>query len=81
MGGLFAKLREMLFSKKLELVLLGLENCGKTTFTNQLVYGEPKKPMPTLGLSVKYAKKDSNGMNICCRSVYENLGSWWTKNI
>ena len=59
MGGLLAKLKEFLFSKKLELVLVGLENCGKTTFANHLAYGEPKKTLPTIGLSVKYAKKNS----------------------
>ena len=59
MGGIFAKLKELLFSKKLEVVLVGLENCGKTTFTNHLAYGEPKKSIPTVGLTVKYAKKKS----------------------
>ncbi len=59
MGIIWTKLRDMLFSKKLELVLVGLENCGKTTFANQLSYGEPKKTLPTIGLSVKYAKKNS----------------------
>lgn len=33
MGSLFAKLRD-LFSKKLELVIIGLENAGKTTLLN-----------------------------------------------
>ena len=60
MGGLISKLMSLLFNKKLELVLIGLENCGKTTFANQLSLGEPKKTLPTIGLSVKYAKKDSN---------------------
>eukprot|EP00826_Nyctotherus_ovalis_P008335 TRINITY_DN12155_c0_g2_i1.p1 TRINITY_DN12155_c0_g2~~TRINITY_DN12155_c0_g2_i1.p1 ORF type:complete len:109 (+),score=21.58 TRINITY_DN12155_c0_g2_i1:171-497(+) len=59
MGGLFTKLKELLFNKKLELVLVGLENCGKSTFANHLTYGEPKKTLPTIGLTVKYAKRDS----------------------
>lgn len=32
MGGLFAKLRSVFFTRKLELVLVGLANAGKTTF-------------------------------------------------
>ena len=59
MGVVLAKLKELLFTKKLELVLVGLENCGKSTFANHLAYGEPKKALPTIGLSVKYAKKNS----------------------
>ena len=59
MGGLLTKLKELLFNKKLELVLVGLENCGKSTFANHLTYGEPKKTLPTIGLAVKYAKRDS----------------------
>ena len=75
MGGLFTKLREMLFSKKLELVLVGLENCGKTTFANHLAYGEPKKTLPTIGLSVKYAKKNSKSFSITFRSDNAHMGS------
>eukprot|EP00826_Nyctotherus_ovalis_P008338 TRINITY_DN12155_c0_g2_i8.p1 TRINITY_DN12155_c0_g2~~TRINITY_DN12155_c0_g2_i8.p1 ORF type:complete len:106 (+),score=27.70 TRINITY_DN12155_c0_g2_i8:171-488(+) len=64
MGGLFTKLKELLFNKKLELVLVGLENCGKSTFANHLTYGEPKKTLPTIGLTVKYAKRDNLTMRI-----------------
>ena len=59
MGALITKLRELLFNRKLELTLLGLENCGKTTFANHLAYGEPKKTLPTIGLNVRYAKRRS----------------------
>eukprot|EP00830_Metopus_es_P002193 TRINITY_DN1195_c0_g1_i1.p1 TRINITY_DN1195_c0_g1~~TRINITY_DN1195_c0_g1_i1.p1 ORF type:complete len:182 (+),score=22.76 TRINITY_DN1195_c0_g1_i1:47-592(+) len=64
MGGLISKLKQWLFSKKLELVIVGLENCGKTTFANHLTYGEPKKTLPTLGLNVRYAKKENLSMKI-----------------
>jgi len=59
MGFLFSKLYKILFSKTLEICILGLENCGKTTFVNQLM-GESKKTTPTIGLSVKEFQKDSN---------------------
>jgi GTPase SAR1 family protein len=34
MGGVFGALRDKLYTKKIELVVLGLENSGKTTFLN-----------------------------------------------
>eukprot|EP00826_Nyctotherus_ovalis_P037809 TRINITY_DN3483_c0_g1_i3.p1 TRINITY_DN3483_c0_g1~~TRINITY_DN3483_c0_g1_i3.p1 ORF type:complete len:180 (-),score=42.31 TRINITY_DN3483_c0_g1_i3:100-639(-) len=64
MGGLISRLRELLFSKRLELVLIGLENSGKSTFANQLAYGEPKRPLSTIGLAVRYAKKENLTMRI-----------------
>ena len=74
MGSLLAKLKEMLFSKKLEMVLVGLDNCGKTTFANHLAYGEPKKALPTIGLNVRYAKKKSMSTLLSLRPFHENLG-------
>jgi len=35
------------------MVVLGLENAGKTTFVNQLVEGDPKRTVPTIGLNVQ----------------------------
>lgn len=58
MGFLFSKLYQLLFSKKLEICILGLENCGKTTFVNQIM-GESKKTTPTIGLNVKEFQKGS----------------------
>ena len=56
MGGLFSKLYEYLFSKKLEICLIGLENTGKATFVNVLM-GVHKQNLPTIGLNVKQVKK------------------------
>jgi GTPase SAR1 family protein len=58
MGFLFSKVYEKFFTKKLELCILGLESCGKTTFVDMLL-GKPKKSIPTIGLNVKYVKKGS----------------------
>ena len=58
MGGLFSKLYEYLFNKKLEICLIGLENTGKTTFVNTLM-GIHKQNIPTIGLNVKHVKKGS----------------------
>ena len=58
MGYVFSKFYEKLFTKKLEICLLGLENCGKTTFVDMLM-DKPKKAIPTIGLNVKNVKKGS----------------------
>ncbi len=58
MGFIFSKIYQLFFAKRLELCILGLENCGKTTFVNQLM-GENRKTTPTIGLNVKEFKKGS----------------------
>lgn len=58
MGGILQKLLETLFSKKLEICLLGLENTGKTTFVD-CIMGVHKQNMPTIGLNVKQVKRGS----------------------
>ena len=57
MGSLFTKLRNMLFSRTLELVLVGLANAGKTTFCNFLHTGRYIEEGPTVGLNVKVLQK------------------------
>lgn len=57
MGALLEKLKNIFFSRKLEAVLVGLENCGKTTLVNQLAFGESLPTAPTIGLNVKHIKK------------------------
>ena len=59
MGSLIEKIKNFLFSKNMELAIIGLENCGKTTFTNQLSFGEPKKTFPTIGFNVRNFQKKS----------------------
>ena len=85
MGGLFSKLYEYLFSKKLEICLIGLENTGKTTFVNVLM-GVHKQNLPTIGLNVKQVKKGSKLINnkndfSLYRPNDENLGYWWPVSI
>ena len=75
MGGLFSKLYEYLFNKKLEVCLIGLENTGKTTFVNVLM-GVHKQNLPTIGLNVKHVKKGSKYFILKnkCRFNDENMG-------
>jgi hypothetical protein len=71
MGTFISKLYEKLFSKKLEICLLGLESCGKTTFVDMLM-DKPKKAIPTIGLNVKSVKKGSKYYSN--RSKHEDMG-------
>jgi ADP-ribosylation factor-like protein 8 len=64
MGGLIAKLKEKLFNTKLEIVVLGLENSGKTTFLHQLTSGTYKKTVPTIGLNVSQVKKGNLSLKV-----------------
>ena len=63
MGLMLNKLLNKLWTKKLELCILGLEGCGKTTFVNQML-GETKKTVPTIGLNVKSYKQGHVNMKI-----------------
>merc|ERR1711871_1124774 len=63
MGGLLAKLKEAFFAKRLEIVLVGLENSGKTTFCNFLSMGRYVEEGPTIGLNVKIMRKG----NVTCK--------------
>lgn len=58
MGGVITALRNLLFTKRIEICIVGLENSGKSTFCNFMQMGpndivEP----PTVGLNVKIMKK------------------------
>lgn len=64
MGNLFQKLKELFSSHKMEIVLIGIENSGKTTLLNQLTQGEPKVTAPTIGLNIKQVKKGNINMKV-----------------
>ena len=80
MGFIISSIYNKFFSKKLEICLLGLEFCGKTTFVNNLLGESTKKTFPTIGLNVKTVQKGSkNHYKIRC--FHENLGYWRTISI
>mmetsp|Transcript_4850 Transcript_4850/g.7381 ORF Transcript_4850/g.7381 Transcript_4850/m.7381 type:complete len:183 (+) Transcript_4850:83-631(+) len=64
MGNVFRKLLNVLFTKKLEVVLVGLENSGKTTLLQVLSDGTPVETAPTIGLNVKMVKR--GGVQMKC---------------
>eukprot|EP00658_Telonema_sp_P-2_P019281 TRINITY_DN17599_c0_g1_i1.p1 TRINITY_DN17599_c0_g1~~TRINITY_DN17599_c0_g1_i1.p1 ORF type:complete len:186 (-),score=42.35 TRINITY_DN17599_c0_g1_i1:396-953(-) len=55
MGGIFSALKKYLAGKEMEIVLLGLDNGGKTTLMQALTGGDRGQTIPTVGLSVKEA--------------------------
>ncbi len=56
MGGVWTKFR-LLFSRRMEVVLVGLDHAGKTTFLSQLSLGQAVPVVPTLGLNVQYLRR------------------------
>ena len=64
MGGILEKLKELFSGSKLEVVLIGLENSGKTTLLNQMSMGEALPTAPTIGLNVKMFKKGGVSMKV-----------------
>lgn len=68
MGGFFSRLLASFYSKKLEVVLVGLENSGKTTLLNVLANGPVSEgTVPTIGLNVKIVKK--GGITMKCWDI------------
>ncbi len=57
-------IRRLLFSKKLEVVIVGLGNSGKTTLLHVLSEGVPVETIPTVGLNVRMIKK--GGVQMKC---------------
>ena len=57
------------WTKKLEVVLVGLENSGKTTLLNVLSNGVPVETAPTIGLNVKMVKR--GGVQMKCWYVLD----------
>ncbi len=64
MGNVFRRLLNVFFSKKLEVVLVGLENSGKTTLLQVLSDGVPVETAPTIGLNVRMVKR--GGVQMKC---------------
>jgi len=67
MGALMAKMLDAFYAKKLEVVLVGLENSGKTTLLNVLAAGRPVETCPTIGLNVKLVRK--GGVQMKCWDI------------
>lgn len=64
MGNVFRRLVTLFYSKKLEVVLVGLENSGKSTLLSVISDGAPVETAPTIGLNVRMVKK--GGVQMKC---------------
>jgi len=67
MGQAIQRMLDLLYSKKMEVVLVGLENSGKTTLLNVLAAGRPVETCPTIGLNVKLVRK--GGVQMKCWDI------------
>mmetsp|Transcript_24836 Transcript_24836/g.55949 ORF Transcript_24836/g.55949 Transcript_24836/m.55949 type:complete len:182 (+) Transcript_24836:389-934(+) len=67
MGAAFQKMLDSLYTKKLEVVLVGLENAGKTTLLSVLSSGAPEDTVPTVGLDVKLIRR--GGLQLKCWDI------------
>ena len=60
MGGLFAKLFGAFYAKKRDIVLVGLDNSGKSTLLGVLASDAPiTETCPTIGMHVQVVKKNN----------------------
>eukprot|EP00301_Raphidiophrys_heterophryoidea_P002352 c11093_g1_i2.p1 GENE.c11093_g1_i2~~c11093_g1_i2.p1 ORF type:complete len:190 (+),score=53.98 c11093_g1_i2:1-570(+) len=64
MGLVWSAIRNLLFAKKLEMVLVGLENSGKSTLLGMMSEGRAVETIPTVGLAMKQFRH--GGTSIKC---------------
>jgi ADP-ribosylation factor-like protein 8 len=57
MGGVISSMLDALFSKSLEIVIVGLDGAGKSTLINVLCAGAAGETAPTVGLEVRQFRK------------------------
>ena len=79
MGNLLSKLKSFFSSKEMEIVLVGLENSGKTTLSSQLSFGKPSNKGPTMGLDIRTFQKDKVTMKVWDIGGQKQYRSEWGK--
>jgi ADP-ribosylation factor-like protein 8 len=79
MGQLLSALLEIFYTKKLDIVVIGLENSGKTTLLSVLAHGQPVETVPTIGLNVKVFKKGKVHMKCWDIGGQEQYRSEWSR--
>mmetsp|Transcript_17438 Transcript_17438/g.25455 ORF Transcript_17438/g.25455 Transcript_17438/m.25455 type:complete len:178 (-) Transcript_17438:62-595(-) len=67
MGQMLQRLLDAFYTRKLEVVLVGLENSGKTTLMHVIASGHPVETCPTIGLNVKVIRK--GGVQMKCWDI------------
>ncbi|GKY97434.1 hypothetical protein MPSEU_000701900 [Mayamaea pseudoterrestris] len=79
MGQLLSNLLDIFYTKKLDIVVIGLENSGKTTLLSVLANGRPVETVPTIGLNVKVFKKGKVNMKCWDIGGQEQYRSEWSR--
>lgn len=79
MGQIISNLLQIFYTKKLDIVVIGLENSGKTTLLSVLANGEPTETVPTIGLNVKVFKKGKVNMKCWDIGGQEQYRSEWSR--
>ena len=78
MGFIFSKLFEKIFGKKeVRLLILGLDNAGKTTVLYQMQFGESKVTVPTLGFNVETVKYENLTFQMWDLDGQSELRPYW----
>ena len=79
MGSVFSKIFGRLFNKESEfkIILLGLQNCGKTTILYRLSLGEVVVTQPTIGSNVEEVVQNNVKLQVWDLGGQENLRSSW----
>ena len=78
MGFIFSKIFAKLFGKKeVRLLILGLDNAGKTTVLFQMQFGESKVTVPTLGFNVETVKYENITFQMWDLGGQSELRPYW----
>lgn len=64
MGQLMVRLTRLFATRKLEIVMVGLENSGKTTLLNLISMGRNTDTTPTVGLQIKSFRHGGVAMKV-----------------
>ena len=74
MGGLFSYFRNLIGSREMRILILGLDGAGKTTILYRLKHGQYTNTAPTIGFNCEKVRKSSlrHGMasHLCLEKRY-----------
>jgi len=78
MGGAFSKLFSLLWSKKeIRILILGLDNAGKTTLLFRLKLGEVVSTMPTIGFNMESVTYRNLNLNVWDLGGQTSIRPYW----
>ena len=79
MGNIIRRLLESFYLKRMDIVLVGLENSGKTTLLGVLADGHPIDTVPTIGLDVRTLRRGRVQMKCWDLGGQEQYRSEWAR--